>query len=162
MSYGGSRSIVSLALLFALAAIRCSSETDLKYVAPDVIADTTADTETYPVSGLPQSLELEYSRADEGAPLSDDEVRAFTRRVMSFLQDVNYFDYVLYTTHGVDASTEMRDWQFWYEESFRKEGDLVTFVHSDTPTRGGPNLHIPMSRVLGNVLSAYMLVGAVV
>ena len=87
------------------------------------------------------------------------EIAAFTRKVLGFLQQVRYFDYVLYTTHGVDASTGKRDWQFWYNERFRKEGDLVTFHHPVNLNDGGHNLHIPMSRVLGDAIAAALVTG---
>jgi len=109
--------------------------------------------------GLPTSLDIEYTRPDVGDPVSDEEVKAFTRKVMGFLKKVKYFDYVLETTHGVDASTGMKDWQFWYNERFRKEGDKVTFFHPENLNDGGHNLHIPLSRVLGNAIAASLLTG---
>ncbi len=120
----------------------------------DLDGDTEQDEE---LSLFPETLEVDYSRPDAGEPVTDEEVRAFTLKVMSFLKTVRYFDYVLYTTHGVDASTGMKDWQFWYNERFRKEGDLVTFFHPENLNDGGHNLHIPLSRVLGDLLSASML-----
>jgi hypothetical protein len=108
--------------------------------------------------GLPASLWFEYTRDDDGDPVPDADVQAFTRKVLGFLKDVKYFDYVLYTTHGVDASTGMKDWQFWYNERFRKEGDTVTFYHPVNLTDGGHNLHIPLSRVLGDALAAAMTI----
>ncbi len=120
--------------------------------------DMENDAEEAPL-GLPDSLDIEYSRADTGEPLTDEEIRDFTMKVMGFLKKVHYFDYILYTTHGVDASTGLNDWQFWYNEHFRKEGDKVTFYHPENLNDGGHNLHIPMSRVLGDTLAAYMLVG---
>jgi hypothetical protein len=108
-------------------------------------------------TGLPDELDIAYSRVDAGEPVSDEEVTAFTRRLMGFLKKIHYFDYVLYTTHGVDASTGLPDWQFWYNERFKKEGDLVTFFHPENMTDGGHNLHIPMSRVTGDLLAAAML-----
>jgi len=107
--------------------------------------------------GLPDSLNITYNRADQGTPLTDEEIKTFTRKILSFLKQVKYFDYVLYTTHGVDASTGKRDWQFWFGEHFKKEGDKVTFYHPVNLTDGGHNLHIPMSRVTGDVIAAYLL-----
>lgn len=110
-------------------------------------------------AALPTALAVEYTRADPGPPVPAAEVTAFTLEVLAFLRDVRYFDYLLYTTHGVDASTGKRDWQFWYNESFRKEGPKVTFYHGENLNDGGHNLHIPMSRVLGNTLAAYLTIG---
>jgi len=108
---------------------------------------------------LPSTLEIEYTRADTGEPVTGEETTAFTLKILGFLKKVRYLDYVLYTTHGVDASTGMRDFQFWYNEHFRKEGDKVTFYHPENPNDGGHNLHIPFSRVLGDVIAAYLITG---
>jgi polyhydroxybutyrate depolymerase len=109
--------------------------------------------------GLPDALAVPFSRPDAGTPVPDADTQAFTRKVLRFLRDVHYFDYVLYTTHGVDASTGLPDWQFWYNERFRKEGDLVTFYHPVNLNDGGHNLHIPFSHVLSQVLATYLLIG---
>lgn len=108
--------------------------------------------------GLPDALAVTFTRPDAGTPVPDADTRAFTRKVLRFLRDVRYFDYVLYTTHGVDASTGLPDWQFWYNERFRKEGDLVTFYHPVNLNDGGHNLHIPFSHVLSQVLATYLLI----
>jgi hypothetical protein len=118
--------------------------------------DLTPD--VLPGDELPNSLGVTFVRPDEGVPLTDDEIRTFTLRVLRFLQEKRYFDYVLYTTHGVDASTGKRDFQFWYNEHFRKDGDTVTFYHPQNLNDGGHNLHIPFSRVLGNIIAANLLV----
>jgi len=106
---------------------------------------------------LPDKLNFQYTREEEGTPLTQTEIDDFTKKIMGFLKKIKYFDYALNTTHGVDASTGMRDWQFWYSERFRKEGDTVVFYHPENLTDGGHNLHIPFSRVLGNTLAAHML-----
>lgn len=118
--------------------------------AVEIGADATPD-------GLPDGLPFSYSRPDDAPPIPDAEVQAFTRKVLGFLSQVRYFDYVLYTTHGVDASTGKPDWQFWYNERFRRDGDLVTFYHPENPNDGGHNLHIPLSRVLSAVLAAWLV-----
>ena len=123
----------------------------------DSDGDSDGDLEDDAEESFPDSLEITFTREDAGDPVSDEEISAFTRKVMAFLKTVHYFDYVLYTTHGVDASTGMKDWQFWYNEHFRKDGDLVTFYHPENLNDGGHNLHIPFSRVLGDVLAAGML-----
>lgn len=147
--------VTILAILLLTAATGCVREKS------DLIEERATATEPDDLSddGLPQSLEIEYTRIDEGEPVSENEVREFTLKVINFLKQVNYYDYVLYTTHGVDASTGMKDWQFWYGERFRKQGDTVTFYHPENLTDGGHNLHIPMSRVLGDTIAAYLLVG---
>ena len=108
---------------------------------------------------LPSSLEIKYTRPDTANPVTDDEVKTFTLKVMGLIKKIRYFDYLLYTTYGVDASTGMKDWQFWYSENFKKEGDKVTFYHAVNLNDGGHNLHDPFSRVLGDTIAAYLLVG---
>ncbi len=123
-------------------------------------SDTDGDFDMEPEEnpdGLPDALAIAYSREDPDEPVSDAEIQAFTRKIMAFLKRIHYFDFVLYTTHGVDASTGMRDWQFWYNEHFRKDGDLVTFYHPENLNDGGHNLHIPTSRLLGNLLAASLI-----
>ncbi len=121
--------------------------------------DTDEDTGTDAMSPLPDKLEVKYLRENKGEPISQEEITQNTKKIMSFLKKVRYFDYVLYTTHGVDASTGKKDYQFWFNEHFKKEGDTVTFYHPVNPNDGGHNLHIPMSRVLGDVIAAYLLTG---
>jgi hypothetical protein len=123
-------------------------------------AEATADAAPdAPPDGLPAALPFAFARDDPDPPIPDAEVQAFTRKVLAFLKDVRYFDYVLYTTHGVDASTGKPDWQFWYNEHFRKDGDKVTFYHPVNANDGGHNLHIPLSRVLGDTIAAWLLFG---
>jgi len=138
---------------------------DLVDLADDVPPDTDTaepqDTFELPDNkeeGLPTFLHVPFTRPEEGEPITAEERAAFTRKILKLLRDIKYFDYILYTTHGVDASTGMKDWQFWYNEHFKKEGDLVTFYHPVNLNDGGHNLHIPFSRALGNILSAHVLV----
>ncbi len=132
--------------------------TDGDAVPGEAPAEGTADlaTDTVP-DGLPTALPFAYTRADDGTPLTDDETRAFTKKILGFLKQVHYFDHVLYTTYGVDASTGKKEWAFWYSEGFRKAGDLVTFYHGPNPHDGGHNLHDPLARALGDSLAAYLL-----
>jgi hypothetical protein len=151
-----------MAAMSLLLSTACGSSEGVKDGgAPDgsAVVDGGSDAGADAGAGLPTTLNVKYTRNDPGVPVTDDEVKAFTLKVMGFFKKVRYFDYVLYTTHGVDASTGMRDWQFWYNEHFRKEGDKVVFYHPTNPNDGGHNLHIPMSRVLGDVLAAYLLIG---
>lgn len=126
-------------------------------VSTDTITTADAGEDTQPV--YPDKLEVKYSREEKGTPLSKEEITQNTKKILQFLKKIKYFDYVLYTTHGVDASTGKKDYQFWFNEHFKKEGDTVTFYHPVNPNDGGHNLHIPMSRVLGDVIAAYMLTG---
>ena len=169
------RSLISpvLVALFLAAPFGCSSSSNGKnsddLVSPDasqkelpgggdVAPELDLTPDVVPADDLPNSLAVAFLRPDKGVPLTDDEIRAFTLRVLRFLKEKRYFDYVLYTTHGVDASTGKRDFQFWYNEHFRKDGDTVTFYHPVNLNDGGHNLHIPFSRVLGNVIAANLLV----
>ncbi|MBP7125133.1 hypothetical protein KBD49_02060 [Myxococcota bacterium] len=109
--------------------------------------------------GLPDGLPFAFTRTPDGDLIPEGETRDFTMRLLAFLDEIRYFDHVLYTTHGVDESSGHPGWQFWYNERFRKDGDLVTFYHPPNPTDGGHNLHIPMSRVLGDAVAAWLVTG---
>ncbi len=132
---------------------------DVEASSEGELSDGDTETEAEVATGLPASLAIEYSREDTGEPVTEQEVRDFTLNLIQFMKKVHYYDYILYTTHGIDASTGLPDWQFWYNERFKKEGDLVTFYHPENLNDGGHNLHIPLSRVLGDTLAAYMLIG---
>jgi hypothetical protein len=61
--------------------------------------------------GLPTSLPFEFSRPEAGEPLTDEEVTSFTEKLTGLYVAIDYFDWVLWYSHGVDASTGMRDYK---------------------------------------------------
>jgi hypothetical protein len=98
------------------------------------------------------------TRPDVGDPLTPQEIADFTRRITGFWKDVGYFQWIVDTSHGVDATTGMRDWMVWWTGvDVVKAGGEVTFYHS--PNGGPDNIFIPTSRVLAQVAAGYMLTG---
>ncbi len=67
--------------------------------------DVTGDISTDNQPVYPDRLEVKYSRTNSGEPMTAEEITANTKKILSFIKKVKYFDYVLYTTHGTDAST---------------------------------------------------------
>lgn len=118
----------------------------------DVIDDAEVVDET-------DAFPFTYVRQDDGEPIDPDERAAFTRRVLKFLTESHYFDWILYTSYGVGPGGDMPDWQFIFSEHFKKEGDLVTFYHPVNEEDGGHNLHTPNSRALADLISAWLITG---
>lgn len=108
--------------------------------------------------GLPKKLPFEVIRPDKGDPISTQEIDLFTKKIVNFLKKVEFFDWVLRTSHGVDKSSGMPDFMVWWTgvEAIKK-GDLVTFRHTEW---GGPdNIMIPTAQVLAQASAAYLLTG---
>ena len=153
------RLLVTLGLLAlaSLAYTGCSeNDTNESFDGDAIEGDGKIEDELEEPS-LPDQLNIRYSREDVGIPLTQSEIDDFTYKVMGFLKRIKYFNYLLDTTYGVDGSTGLKDYQSWYEESFRREGDKVIFFHPENPTHGGHNVHTRFSRVLGNTLAAHLL-----
>lgn len=72
-------------------------------VVEDIDVKGDISTDNQPI--YPDRLEVKYSRINSGEPMTAEEITANTKRILSFIKKVKYFDYVLYTTHGTDAST---------------------------------------------------------
>jgi len=102
----------------------------------------------------PNALPFEFTREDRGEPLSEEEVEQATRRILKFFKEVNYFKYMLRTSHGVDASTGKPDFlNYWSDVEAEKEGDKVTFVQSGWDH----NMWIPSSKILSSAIGFYLL-----
>src|SRR5262245_50124540 len=87
---------------------------------------------------LPDRLPFSFERPDQGDPVSDEEIEAFSRRVAAFWKRTDYFGWVLSVSHGVDASTGLSDYSVWWQDiEAIKAGDRVTFRH--TEQGGGKN-----------------------
>ncbi len=107
---------------------------------------------------IPSRVPFTLTRSDVGDPVSAAEVAEFTRKITGFWKDVGYFQWILDTSHGVDAATGMPDWMVWWTGvDVVKAGGEVTFHHS--PSGGPDNIFIPTSRVLAQVSAGYMLTG---
>lgn len=107
---------------------------------------------------LPKKLPFELTRKDEGQPPTQDEITAFTVRITGMWKKMDYFNWVLRTSHGVHASTGMPDYAaWWHDVEAVKEGGLVTFRHMKSG--GGHNIMIPTSEVLSAAAPGYLLTG---
>ena len=117
--------------------------------------DTDLETET-----LPQGLPFEYTRPDVGEPLTDQEQEAFSGKMRRFFEQVQYFDWLLRMSHGMDDSTGLRDYMLWWTDTHAvKQGDTVTIVHNYSEQHGGHNILKGNSIVLSSAIGGYLLTG---
>ena len=175
--------VLVLTLSFGLAG--CASDSG---ASGDDAAETTADASDVALDGdLPEAVELvetaetldaaldavdveaegetvvpprpfELPRDDQGEPLSDEEVAAFTTAITGFWKEVEYFRWVRLHSHGMDPSNPdgYPDYALWWQDTQAvKEGDTVAFVH----TGGADNLALRTAKVFNNVASGYLAFG---
>lgn len=111
-----------------------------------------------PLPATPDKLPFAFERADKGTAPSEQEIAALSARLTRFWKASEFFDWILRTSHGVDASTGMPDYLCWWHDiEAEKQGDLVTFRH--TKQGGGHNIMIPTTRVLSQVAAGFLLTG---
>jgi hypothetical protein len=109
-------------------------------------------------TGLPHKLPFEFTRPDEGEPLTDAEVTAFTKKLTGFMKDVDFFKWVLRISHGMDATTGYPDWMIWWHDVDPiKQGDVVQWHHG--PRGGAHNPIQPTTKMLVQAASGYMMTG---
>ncbi len=109
--------------------------------------------------GLPLALPFPLTRPDPGPPADPQEVADFTREMVGFLKDIDYFTWVYETTHGTHASTGLPDYQIWWHDVVAvKEGDTVTF-RASAKDGGSHNNAEPTMLVLAQAIGAYLLTG---
>ncbi len=126
--------------------------------SPDLASDLVSDAWTPTPSSFPQALPFTVERPPAGTPLSPEEVTAFTEKMMSFYKETGYFDWLWWTTHGLDASHDpgMFDYKlFWQDTQSIKEGDVIRFVH----TGGADNLALRTAKLMNNVCAGYLMTG---
>ncbi|HOX42507.1 MAG TPA: hypothetical protein PK668_02865 [Myxococcota bacterium] len=112
-----------------------------------------------PETDLPMELPFAYSRPDVGAPLSQAEIADFTAEITGLWRRVDYFTWLLETTHGVDASTGLPDYQIWWHDvDAVKTGDLVTFKNA-ARHGGSHNNAEPTSLALTQAIAGHLLTG---
>lgn len=119
-------------------------------LAPAMATCGGEDSDTEIVSSLPTGLPFILERMDEGDPVPASETHAFTTRYAAWLKQVGYFDYVLRSIHGVDASTGKRDYALWWTDvEAVKTDDTVTFRHLPSEKdHGGHNIITNNARLL--------------
>ena len=107
----------------------------------------------------PGSLPFEFTRPDEGIPLSQEEISALTRKITGFWKNNRYFDWILSHSHGMATSApgEYPDYKlYWQDTRAIKTGSEVTFEHFG----GADNLMIRTSKVLNNAAAGYLMSGS--
>lgn len=109
---------------------------------------------------LPQKLDFQLKREESADSLDENEVKDFSESIATFFNEIEYFDYIYRTSHGVDASTGKPDYLWWWSDfKMVKEGDVVTMLHDDLPEHGGHNQHTPNSNLLAGLISGYLVTG---
>ncbi len=126
--------------------------------ALDTALDVAGDAWKPTPSSFPQELPFTVDRPAAGEPMSSAEVTAFTEKMLGFYKDTGYFDWLWWTTHGLDAShdPEMFSYKlFWQDTKSYKEGDVIRFSH----TGGADNLALRTAKLLNNVCAGYLMTG---
>lgn len=167
-------------LLLALAALGCGSDGTAEDTGavdpggPDIMEDLVADVAADAVGDAPgepgaetmeevvepefpaRSLPFEFTRPDEGEPISPEEVTAFTKKVTGLWKKIDWARWILRTSEGVDVSTGTDDFLGWYNDVHAtKDGDTVTFA----VVGGEHNMWIASSKVLAEAINGYLLTG---
>ena len=143
--------VLAAGMVLGLGAYACGESKDEPRVDGGVDAGVDA--------GLPSELPFAYSRPDVGDSLSAAEVSEFTRRLTGYWKKVEFFPWVLRTSHGVHESTGKPDYMVWWEGvAAYREGDAVRFYHVD-PDGGGHNIMIPTPRVLASAIAGHLMTG---
>lgn len=144
----------------ALDAMEVAVQDSAPEVVPEAVDDMSVDLppRTTP-GGLPMELPFALERADEGEPLTPEEITAFTRRITGLWLQVDYFTWVYETSHGVDDSTGYPDYLIWWHDvDAVKAGDTVTFMNQ--PAYGGSHNNAePTNLVLVQALGSYLAIG---
>lgn len=122
----------------------------------DIEAEIEAEEEM--MEGYPDALPFTFTREQEGEPLTEQEITAFTKKITGFWKDSAFFDWVWWTSHGLDASydPEMPDYKLWWQDtqSYMENG-VLRFSH----TGGADNLLLRTCKILNNVAAAYLMTG---
>ncbi len=131
---------------------------------PAMDGDEDGDLDPEKPDSLPESLPVTFARENPGNPIPEEEITAFTKRVVGFMAKVGYYDYLLRFTHGVHQSTGLPTWRIWWTSTYAvKEGDTVTFTCRETDSLetpdGGHNLMTRTAKVLASAISGYLLTG---
>lgn len=107
--------------------------------------------------GLPEGLPFSYERAGAGEPQSAQALAAFSGQMAQFFREYDFFGWVLRMSHGVDASTGLRDFSLWWSETHAVKTDgRVAIVHEPLAEHGGHNMLVSNAKLLASVASAYL------
>jgi hypothetical protein len=110
----------------------------------------------------PGALPFDFRRSDVdgGEALTADELDGFSRAMRDFYWDTDYFGWLLRMSHGVDASTGMRDFRLWWTDSTAvKDAGSVAIVHKWFEQHGGHNILKGNTTILASAIAGYLLTG---
>ena len=138
--------------MVVVAAVGCSGA---ESEAPDAAGPAPAPGSC---EALPQRAEATIHREPAGVAPTPEATAAFTRKLTGLWKRRNYFQWIVDTSHGVDATTGMRDWMVWWTDvDVVREGGQLTFRHVEG---GGPdNIMIPTTRLLAEASAGLLLTG---
>ena len=125
------------------------------------VAATAPGATTAPAASAtdyPSELPFPFTRPDVGTPLTPEEIATFTQKITGAWKDVGYFNWVAWTSHGMDASNPygMPDYKlYWQDTRAIKSGDVVTFEHFG----GADNLALRTCKILNNAAASYLMSG---
>lgn len=108
--------------------------------------------------GLPDALPFEVARPAVGQAPTAAETTAFTEKITGFWNEVRYFRWVTWHSHGLHASYDpaMPDYMMWWQDTRAiKSDDTITFSHYG----GADNIMIRTPKVLMQALSGFMTSG---
>jgi hypothetical protein len=127
--------------------------------ADDDINDDSGNDDADDDSGIfdPPVLPFSYLREDDSAPITPEELVEFSERLKEFYSENSYIDWLLRMSHGVDDSTEMKDYRlFWRDVIAEKQGETVSIIHKYYDAHGGHNILKDNSLVVESVISGYL------
>jgi formylglycine-generating enzyme required for sulfatase activity len=107
---------------------------------------------------LPDQLPWTYTRPDVGTPLTQQEISDFTSLVTGVWKDVDYFGWILWTSHGMADGNQwgMPDYKlYWQDTRAVKNGNVVTFEHHG----GADNIMIRTPKIFSNAAAGYLASG---
>ena len=109
---------------------------------------------------FPPPLPFSFVRDDGSEPISAEELTAFSAQMRDFLDETGFVDWLLRTSHGVDASTGLPDYRLWWgETSGEKHGGTVSIVHEYSEEHGGHNILKGNSLLLASAIGGYLRTG---
>ena len=146
-----------------LRVVRTLHDVDASEYAGNWVPDGWEDEETGEPDGptvpeIPEGLPFEFTRPDVGDPITPVEVTEFTRKITGFWKDTGFFDWILQTSHGIDASNPWGDYAYklyWQDTRAYKTDGVVTFEHYG----GADNLMIRTSKILSGAAAGYLMSG---
>lgn len=109
---------------------------------------------------LPGYLPFDLNRVDEGMPLTNEEIIAFTKSITGAWKNAEYFNWLDRMTYGLPKNNDYGEPYYsvlWAQTIPVKTGNTITFVHRDG--HGADNITQIQIVILTNLIAAYYLTG---